>query len=34
MLDKRNVYRDKLPDAAVDEVWRRFRDAPTSLPRS
>ena len=21
MLAKRNVYRDKLPDAAVDEVW-------------
>ena len=27
MLEKRNVYRDKLPDAAVDEVWQRFRDA-------
>ena len=27
MLAKRNVYRDKLPDAAVDEVWQRFRDA-------
>ena len=26
-LEKRNVYRDKLPDAAVDEVWQRFRDA-------
>jgi uncharacterized protein YecE (DUF72 family) len=26
-LDKRNVYRDKLPDEAVDEVWQRFRDA-------
>jgi uncharacterized protein YecE (DUF72 family) len=27
VLDKRNVYRDKLPDEAVDEVWQRFRDA-------
>ena len=26
-LDKRNVYRDKLPDEAVEEVWHRFRDA-------
>src|SRR2546423_13357903 len=26
-LDKRFVYRDKLPDDAVDEVWRRFHDA-------
>ena len=26
-LDKRNVYRDKLPDDAVEEVWQRFRDA-------
>ena len=26
-LDKRNVYRDKLPDEAVEEVWQRFRDA-------
>ena len=26
-LEKRNVYRDKLPDEAVDEVWQRFRDA-------
>ena len=25
--DKRNVYRDQLPDEAVDEVWQRFRDA-------
>ena len=24
---KRNVYREKLPDEAVDEVWQRFRDA-------
>jgi uncharacterized protein YecE (DUF72 family) len=24
---KRNVYRDALPEAAVDEVWQRFRDA-------
>jgi uncharacterized protein YecE (DUF72 family) len=27
LLDKRNVYRDKLPEDAVDEVWQRFRDA-------
>jgi uncharacterized protein YecE (DUF72 family) len=26
-LDKRFVYRDKLPDEAVDEVWQRFHDA-------
>ena len=26
-LEKRNIYRDKLPDEAVDEVWQRFRDA-------
>jgi uncharacterized protein YecE (DUF72 family) len=26
-LEQRNVYRDKLPDEAVDEVWQRFRDA-------
>jgi uncharacterized protein YecE (DUF72 family) len=26
-LDKRFVYRDKLPDDAVDEVWQRFHDA-------
>ena len=25
--DKRNVYREQLPDEAVDEVWQRFRDA-------
>ena len=25
LLDKRRVYRDKLPDDAVDEVWERFR---------
>jgi uncharacterized protein YecE (DUF72 family) len=24
---KRNVYREKLPDAAVDEVWNRFRES-------
>ncbi len=24
---KRRIYRDKLPDAVVDEVWQRFRDA-------
>jgi uncharacterized protein YecE (DUF72 family) len=27
LLGKRNVYRDKLPDEAVDEVWQRFREA-------
>jgi len=26
-LDKRFVYRDAVPDDAVDEVWQRFRDA-------
>jgi uncharacterized protein YecE (DUF72 family) len=26
-LEKRNVYRDKMPDDAVDEVWQRFRYA-------
>lgn len=26
-LEKRNVYRDKLPDEAVEEVWQRFREA-------
>jgi Protein of unknown function DUF72 len=26
-VEKRNVYRDKLPDEAVDEIWQRFRDA-------
>ena len=25
MLEKRRLYRDKLPDDAVDEVWERFR---------
>src|SRR6187551_2733708 len=25
--DKKNVYREQLPDDAVDEVWQRFRDA-------
>ena len=25
--DKRNVYREQLPNEAVDEVWQRFRDA-------
>jgi uncharacterized protein YecE (DUF72 family) len=24
---KRNVYRDKLPEDAVDEVWKRFRES-------
>jgi uncharacterized protein YecE (DUF72 family) len=27
LAKKRNVYREKLPDEAVDEVWKRFRDA-------
>ena len=27
VLEKRSVYRDKLPDEAVDEVWQRFHDA-------
>src|SRR5262245_4136351 len=31
LLEKRNVYRDKLPDDAVDEVWQRFRDALVPL---
>jgi uncharacterized protein YecE (DUF72 family) len=26
-LDKRRLYRSKLPDEVVDEVWQRFRDA-------
>jgi uncharacterized protein YecE (DUF72 family) len=26
-LAKRRLYRDKLPDEVVDEVWQRFRDA-------
>ncbi|MDP9330250.1 MAG: DUF72 domain-containing protein [Actinomycetota bacterium] len=26
-LDKRFIYRDGLPDEAVDEVWQRFHDA-------
>ena len=26
-LEKRFVYRDAVPDDAVDEVWQRFRDA-------
>jgi uncharacterized protein YecE (DUF72 family) len=26
-MSKRRLYRDKLPDAVVDEVWQRFRDA-------
>ena len=25
LLEKRRLYRDKLPDEAVDEVWERFR---------
>jgi uncharacterized protein YecE (DUF72 family) len=25
VMDKRRLYRDKLPDDAVDEVWERFR---------
>jgi uncharacterized protein YecE (DUF72 family) len=27
LLQKKNVYRDKLPDEAVDEVWTRFRES-------
>jgi uncharacterized protein YecE (DUF72 family) len=27
LTKKRNVYRDKLPDEAVDEVWNRFRES-------
>src|SRR6185295_4033455 len=26
-LEKRRLYRDGLPDAAVDEIWQRFHDA-------
>jgi uncharacterized protein YecE (DUF72 family) len=26
-LDKRFIYRERLPDEAVDEVWQRFHDA-------
>src|SRR4029078_2034499 len=29
--DKKNVYREQLPDEAVDEVWQRFRDARMTL---
>ena len=25
--DKKNLYREQLPDAVVDEVWQRFHDA-------
>jgi len=27
LTKKKNVYRDKLPNEAVDEVWKRFREA-------
>lgn len=27
LLEKRNLYREQLPDEVVDEVWQRFRDA-------
>jgi uncharacterized protein YecE (DUF72 family) len=27
LLDKKNVYREKLPGEVVDEVWSRFREA-------
>ena len=27
LRDKRNLYRDKMPQEIVDEVWQRFRDA-------
>jgi uncharacterized protein YecE (DUF72 family) len=27
LADKKNVYREQLPDAVVEEVWQRFHDA-------
>jgi uncharacterized protein YecE (DUF72 family) len=33
-LDKRRLYRDRLPDDVVDEVWQRFRDALMPLHSS
>ncbi|HYZ12985.1 MAG TPA: DUF72 domain-containing protein [Actinomycetota bacterium] len=27
LADKKNLYREQLPDTVVDEVWQRFRDA-------
>ena len=27
LLEKRNLYREQLPDEVVEEVWKRFRDA-------
>lgn len=27
LTKKKNVYRDKLPDEAVEEIWKRFRDS-------
>ena len=27
ILEKRNLYREQLPEAVVDEVWQRFHDA-------
>jgi uncharacterized protein YecE (DUF72 family) len=27
LADKKNLYREQLPDDVVDEVWQRFRDA-------
>jgi uncharacterized protein YecE (DUF72 family) len=27
LAEKKNVYREQLPDDVVDEVWKRFRDA-------
>jgi uncharacterized protein YecE (DUF72 family) len=27
LLEKKNAYRDKLPDQAIEEVWKRFREA-------
>jgi uncharacterized protein YecE (DUF72 family) len=27
LLEKRNLYREQLPDAVVEEVWQRFHDA-------
>ena len=27
LADKKNLYREQIPDAVVEEVWQRFRDA-------
>ncbi len=34
VLGKRNLYREQLPGAVVDEVWQRFRDALMPLHSS